>query len=258
MPDDVRERILAYGSAGVGKSFAILNLAQIVSVTSPESTVWIIDADDGLAKLRKAKFPFLTNIKWEHILAWPQIQEAIPFLKANVKRHDWICIDMIGRFWEMAQSFEVGEVYGKTASEFMLVARAEAIAAAKLNKPATLPSVDWNIVKKLHNDDFIDKLASDFPCNLFVTTSADPLIADMDDPKTIAMFASVGFKPDGEKRNPHRFDTVMFLRSMRDGTRVFSTIKDRARPLIKETPFESLIGDYNAALLNAKADPIFK
>lgn len=254
--ENVRERVLAYGGPGVGKSTAILKLAQTLSVVDPKATVWVIDADDGLQKIWQSQFKSLTNLKWKHVLEWSDLQQVIPYLKEHVKENDWISIDMIGRFWEMAQSFEVTQVYGKTASEFMLVARAEAVQSAKMNRPATLPSVDWNIVKKLHNDDFIDYLTSDFPCNLFVTTSADQ-ITDLDDNKTVAMFAATGFKPDGEKRNAYRFDTVMFLKMLRNGDRMFSTLKDRARPLIPEEKFNNLLGDYDQILKAKGFEGIF-
>lgn len=259
-PEKAREKILAFGGSGVGKSWSIPSLAQFVLAMNPKSRVYVLDSDDGIEKIWHDHFKSLknTNFFFSPVTSWPQVMESMDELRqANLTSDDWVCIDMLGKFWEMAQSYEVNEVFGKKASEFLLVARAEAVSAAKLNKPVTLPGVDWTVVKKLHNGDFLDELATDFKCNVFATAAADPIIADFDDAKIVSMFQQVGAKPDGEKRNAHRFDTVMYLRMTRSGDRIFNTVKDRSRPLMEEVPFENLIVDYHESLQKNGMEGIF-
>ena len=256
-PKETRERVLAYGGSTVGKSHSILQLAQTVAMLDPTAQVYVIDSDDGLRKIWQNHFASLKNLNWSLAKHWDEVQSAMDALGPVVKPNDWVCVDMIGKFWEMAQSFEVRQVYGKDASEYMLVARAEAVAAAKMNKPATLPGHDWNVIKKLHNENFIDRIVTEFPCNVYATSAADPLIQEFDDQKIITMCGTVGYKPDGEKKNIHRFDTVMFLSMYRDGSRVFTTVKDRARPLMRDIPFTNLFVDYHEALKEQGVPGIF-
>jgi len=169
---------------------------------------------------------------------------------------NWLLIDMVGRLWEMAQSYEVGEVYGKRASEFLLGARAAAVEAAKLGQPPSMPTPDWNVIKKFHNDDFMDLVCARWKSNIVATTGADPIIQEWARPEDISFFGPLGYKPDGEKRNIHRFDTIMFLVE-RKGDRQFSTLKDRGRKLIKNQPFTNLWQDYDFTLRDQESTPFF-
>lgn len=242
-----RERVLLYSGSGTGKSFAVLALAEYVNETDPTATIWVFDPDRGIQKCWKREKP---TAKIKHIKTpdWPALEEGLDQIEDSIKPNDWVVIEMIGRYWEMAQSYEVGEVYGSKAGEYLLLARQKAIQDAKSSKPATLPSVDWQVVKKLHNDDFIDRILSSWDCNVLITTAADELIRELDDPKIISLFESVGYKPDGEKRNVHRVDTVMFMYMNAKGRHI-TTIKDRGRPLLKDQKIESnLWVSFDAAL----------
>lgn len=257
-PEKLQEKILVYGGSTTGKSHSILQLAQTVAIMDSTAKVYALDSDKGLDKLWKSLFPDLKNFHHKLVTKWPDVEDAMKELEKVIQPQDWLCIDMVGKFWNLVQSYEVGEIYGKKASEYMIVARAEAVAASKLNKPVTLPGVDWNVIKKLHNEEFLDRIVTEFPCNVFVTTAADPIMQEWDDQKIVSMTTRVGYKPDGEKNNVYRFDTVMYLTMFRDGTRVFSTVKDRARPLLNQVPFTNLITDYHAALIDAGVEGIFK
>lgn len=232
-----REKVLLYSQAGIGKTYAILKLAELWATINPEAWVYVIDADDGVGKLWRAEFPDVTNLRYSLVRTWPDVSAKIKEIKAQIQPDDWIAIDMIGRYWELAQSYEVGEVYGEDAAEYLLAARKQAVEASKTNQPPTLASVDWNVVKRLHNDSFIDDIIGHWKCHVLATTSADPIIAEFDTEETKSLFGQYGFKPDGEKRNPHRFDTVMLLTKIKAGDRFFTTIKDRGRPLLDKEPF---------------------
>ena len=230
--DQSRERVLLYSGPAVGKSYAVLSLAEYLNEISPDTTIWVVDPDRGIQKAWKNE---KTDVKIKHIPvnSWEKLEETVDYIGKNHKPGDWVVIEMIGRFWEMAQSYVISEVYGSKAGEYLLLARQKAVQDSKKNQPATMPSVDWNVVKKLHNDDFIDRILSEWDVNVLITTSADPLIREFDDPKIMSQFESVGYKPDGEKRNSHRVDTVMFMTLNAKGRQI-TTLKDRGRALIAD------------------------
>ena len=232
------ERVLLYAESNMGKSFSVLCLAEYLNETSPDSKIWVLDPDRGIQKAWKQEKPAV-KIKYIATPDWPTLEEALDHIEDQISPNDWVVCEMMGRYWEMAQSYEVGEVYGSKAGEYLLLARQKAIQDAKSNKPATLSSVDWQVVKKLHNDDFADRVAS-WDCNILWTTAADRLIQELDAPQTLSTFESVGFKPDGEKRNVHRVDTAMFMYKNAKG-RYITTVKDRGRPLMTDLAIGSNI-----------------
>jgi hypothetical protein len=244
-----RNKILLFSEPGVGKTYSLLSLASVLQIVSPESRVFALDTDEGLNKAWKEYFPDLSNFYYHLVKTWDELAAYTDALEKAVKPTDFLCLDMIGRLWEMAQAYEVENVYGKTAAEFLLIARQKAIDSARSKQPATLPSVDWNVVKKFHNDDFMDRVVARWDCHVIATTGADPINTQWASPEIISIFGPIGYHPDGEKRNPHRFDTVMFLRLGGSGKRDFKTIKDKAKPLLDWTSFkDNLWTDYHEAL----------
>lgn len=238
--DAQRERILLCGQPTSGKTYAILALADYVGVRDPKAKVYILDADRGMGKVKR-DWPDVENI--DHTLArsWDDIQDWIEEVEPKQTARDWIVIDMIGRLWEMAQSFEVGIVHQQSMGKRLLEARRDLVAASKLQAPGSLPQPDWTVIKKLHNDEFIDRISTRWDSHIIATTSVDPLDANRDDGLLVSVFQEYGWKPDGEKRNIHRFDTIMFIQEVAKGKRRFTTIKDRGRPLLSRVNYEKNI-----------------
>lgn len=232
--DAKRERILLAGFPGSGKTYALLGLADMIGMADPKAKIWVLDADRGFGKIQKQEWPQVKGLDYRVAREWDDVEAFVEEVSALQTDHDWIFIDMIGRFWEMAQSLEVAAVHGLSMGRKMLQARKELVEQAKLQAPGSLPQPDWTVIKRLHNDEFIDRLTAGWDANIIATTSLDPLDTSRDDQLLVSIFAQYGFKPDGEKRNSHRFDTVLFL-SLLGKKRELTTIKDRARPLLNLT-----------------------
>lgn len=249
-----RERILLCGMPNSGKTYALCALADFIGLHSPESTIWVLDADRGLSKVKKADWPQVDNIdpeRYKVARQWDDVEAFVEDVGPKQTPKDWIFIDMLGRFWEMAQNVEVSAVHGVSMGQKMLEARKQLVEDAKLQAPGSLPQPDWTVIKRLHNDDFIDRLTSSWDANIVATTSLDKLDTARDDALLVSIFATYGYKPDGEKRNPHRFDTIMFIEQAGQ-KRTYTTIKDRGRPIFNKQAYKGSVWEQFVADLGEK------
>ena len=246
--DANRQRIELCGFPGSGKTFALYALAEMLMVLDPDAKIYALDFDRGMGKVRP-EWPDVDNIRFFRGRKWADVMEFVDTVSKVQTKRDWIFLDMIGKAWEMAQNFEIAIVHDNTAGLQLLEARRAMVEAKKLQGPGTFPQPDWTVIKRLHNEEFIDAITSEWDAHVIATTSLDPVDADRDDELIVSIFQQYGFKPDGEKRNAHRFDTVMFV--MKKGPRrLLYTLKDRGRPLIDgvEVKGESIWDAYEEAL----------
>ena len=93
---------------------------------------------------------------------------------------------------------------------------------------------DWPLIKNMHNTELIDDAVLFSRFNVMATTSVGNFSPKEKIPKdgVMGLFASkFGVKPEGEKHNIYRFDTIAFLhQNATNQAYVFNIVKDRGRP----------------------------
>lgn len=261
MPDDLnlaldREVILVGGGPSTGKSLSIVRLAQ--TGLEQEFNVVVIDRDRGVAKAVKEliKLGELDGVpeNMDYFIAnsWDKVTDGVAHAFGNLGSGDWLCFDIIGGLWDLAQDEFTRLVYEETGASKLLALRAEAEEAVrnagKTGKEATSERArgvgfeglegryDWPLIKKMHNADVRDNVILNGEFNVFATTPMNPL-QDSDKDKW-PMFAALGRRPEGEKNNVHKFDTFL-LATQREGKYTWSTTlgdgqgKDRGRELVR-------------------------
>ena len=233
----MREKILLSGEPNTSKTLSLVSLA----VLYPDSKVVILDPDDGTAKVMDelgiCDLPNLTVIAvgsdWQQTIS--DYQEA----KATLGESDWFCIDMTGRFWDLAQQYYSISVFGDTPLEHLM----------KLKKQAQQASFggfdglqDWPLIKRLHNEQLLDDAVLRSPFNVMCTTSVGQFSPKEKVPTagTLGIYASeFGIKPEGEKHNIYRFDTQAVLyRKSATGTYHFRLMRDRGRHIDLKQEFD--------------------
>jgi hypothetical protein len=250
--DAQRERILIGGAPGTGKSYSLLALADYIQIRDPDAKIFILDADRGMGKVRKSEWPQVNNIAKHYVARnWEVVEQFLAEVGEEHRPKDWVFIDMLGRFWDMAQSLEVSAVHGVSPGQAMLNARKNLVEQHKLHAPGSLPQPDWTVIKRFHNDEFIDTISNVWDAHVVATTALNKLDVDRDDALLVEIFAPYGYRPEGEKYNVHRFDTVMFM-SLEGDKRYISTVKDRGRHLVKHLLFENLWDTYSESLKKNK------
>lgn len=228
MPDSLeaslnREVIFAMAAPGGGKSYAIAHMARLGLELGFNMVV--IDRDRGLAKAIKevcGKIP--SNLDYFLANKFEKYAEGITHAHVNLDTDDWLVFDMIGGMWDMAQSEYSRMVYGDDVTKHLIALRAEAEEAldsakrtkddGKVRQAAVQYNgmegrTDWPLIKRMHNDDLIDDAILNGDFNILSTTSGT--VIDEQSVGKWPRWDHIGLRPEGEKHNQHRHDTLMYL-----------------------------------------------
>ncbi len=225
----MREKILLAGDNSTSKTFSLVSLA----IKYPDSRVVIFDPDDGTGKILNElglEGDALPNLSIIPVRAnWKELMEAYKMVKEQLTSKDWLCLDMLGMFWDLAQLYYSEQVFGKDPIDHLLNLKKQAQSVAFGGFDGLQ---DWSLIKRLHNEKIMDDavLWSDF--NVMATTSVGQYLPVEKVPKVGVqglLASTFGVKLDGEKHNIYRFDTIAVLYRKKDGTFWFRLAKDRGR-----------------------------
>ncbi|KKL03483.1 hypothetical protein LCGC14_2625670 [marine sediment metagenome] len=234
----MREKILLVGDSNVSKTFSLVKLA----IQYPESNVVILDPDDGTAKvlaewgMTNDDLPNLSIIPVTK--DWAAMMVAYRLAKSALGEGDWLCMDMLGRFWDLAQGYYSAEVFGHSHAEHLLMLKKQAKSVAFSGFDGLQ---DWPLIKNIHNADLMDDAVLYSEFNVMCTTSVRDWLPVEKVPKTgqLGIYASeFGIKPEGEKHNIYRFDTQIVMFRKKDGAYWFRIARDRGRPFDVKKEFD--------------------
>lgn len=224
----MREKVLLGGETSTSKSLSLVSLA----ILYPDRRVVILDPDDGVEKLIAELGVELPNLTVIPVTPdWKAMIEQYKIIKTILTAGDWLCLDMMGRFWDFSQNYYSRTVFGQTPSEHLLALRSKAKA---INFGGFDGLTDWTVIKRLHNEELVDDALLWSPFNVMATTSTSTYLPVEKVPKggIAGLLASeFGLKLEGEKHNYFRFDTQAILYRKPDGTFWFRLYKDKGRAL---------------------------
>lgn len=218
----IRERILGVGAAGAGKSTAALDIA----IKIPEATVFVVDAEYGGAWTpdggRMNPGNEIPNIVTREGTEWPQFREAVQQFKAKGQVHDWLVVDLIGTAYDMVQDYYIEKIKGVSQEDFY-----EAFAEKRGNKKNPLDGdTDWQYIKKMYHPVISDIL--NFPGHVFAMAGVKPPPrAEYDDKDQRELFQHLGVRPEGHKKLPNLFSTILYFKERKRGEWVFTTVRER-------------------------------
>ena len=233
----MREKILLGGGTNTGKTVAIIHIAYMF----PENKVWVFDAEgDVELSVEEMGFkpPNLTiyNVKPD----WSAFEAKYHEAKDALTPQDWMCFDMMGVFWDLAQGSFAQMVFGETLAQHQ-------IALLREHKKLDFGGFDglqhWPTIKKMHNEDIFDNALrwSDF--NVLATTSLGDYSPKEKVPKAGfdgIMAEEFGKKLEGEKHNKFRFRTIAIAYyKVKEGKFCFKIVK------IKNKLLESPLPEYD-------------
>ena len=225
----MREKVLLTGDSNTSKTFSLVSLAMLY----PDRKVIIFDPDDGTAKtlgefgLSNADFPNLTIIPVRN--NWEEFMATYTTIRTTLAETDWMCVDMLGRFWDMAQQYYSQRVFGQNPIEHLMTLKRQA-QGVQFNGFDGLQ--DWPLIKRIHNELFVDDMVVYSKFSVMCTTAAKDFMPMEKVPKTGTQSiyaAEFGMKPEGEKHNIFRFDTQAVMYRKPAGTYHFRLVRDRGR-----------------------------
>lgn len=232
-----RERVCAYGGAGVGKSNDFYTIARLALLTKSDAIFYVIDTDvSAWRMLTDPAFSSLLsdgeplNIVVHEVEDWDELMAAMVKVNALMRPQDWLMVDMISPCWDWVQAKFTEKVFSKNLDDYFLEAR-KAAKASGSDGNAFEGWKDWPVINAMYNR--FTTLLLKCKGNLYCTAEQKK-VGDMTEKDTKAMFAGIGQMPVGQKRTPHIFQTVIHkTKTVRPGHpttwEMNSTPKDRSR-----------------------------
>jgi hypothetical protein len=208
----------------------------------PDRKVAIFDPDDGTNKVLEE-----IGLSWDDVpnltvfplrVDYEQLMTDYGAVKDSFGEGDWVCFDMLGRFWDLAQQYYSLRVFGEDPIEHLLRLRKQ---AGQVQFGGFDGLQDWTLIKRLHNEKLIDDAVLYSPFNVMATTSVGQYLPVEKIPKTglQGIYASeFGIKPEGEKHNIYRFDTQAVTYRKKEGTYHFRLVRDRGRTINLKEEFD--------------------
>lgn len=239
-----RERILLYGEPSVGKSHTVVSLAQFLQSIDPSICIYVIDNDRSYQMAKELLH--LDNMVVAQVYSFPEHRAALDAALAILKPNDWLICDLASEVWPTVQSYYTEMIYDDEVNYFLKL-------RAAMSNPAKENVLDgwtdWQYINKAYNA-FIKPFVYQSPCHVIATSTAEPVARPKsgstvgDDKETVSVFGGVGFRPEGQKRLRHQFNTTIFLSKDGRGEYRMTTVKDRNRELIVGQPIHNFAMDY--------------
>ena len=220
------EKILLYADTKVGKTHAVASLIEAKLKENHNTKIYAIITDAGFWKtvLRYWRLRNLnTDILKKQIIYKPilDISDVFPVLteiRAQANPDDWVVVDVMSDFWDRAQDKFVESCSTGNAMDFTdLIVQA----ANDPSKFGVLTGMQWGYCKRLDNVISYYFVISP-PCNIVCTATqkelggmAEAIAGEEKVKKSLGFmydsFKEVGFRPEGQKRLPYKFDDIIFL-----------------------------------------------
>ena len=240
----MRERIIAAGAPGSGKTYAWLTIARML----PDVTFHVLDPDDGVLRVWKSEFPEVHNLNYYFTPSWSDelkdyeegkmggIVTAYKEIAKIAKPQDWVIVEMAGNIWGMVQTEFTTKVFNEGVGEYFLKARQE-MRQGSSRLEALKGWTDWLVINKMHNEDLMNPICYKLPCHVFMTTSLSittPSAVAKEEAEQRAFYGDTLIRVEGQKHNVFRAQSI-FTFTRRKKEWFFSTfIKDRGRSFIQD------------------------
>lgn len=161
-----REFILLAGKDGVGKTCAILSLAEFASQMTPEATFYLIDTENKVRVTLQSWGSVPPNLRYYPCTDMNDVTEAAAEVLGQYKPGDWLGIESMARIWERAQDLGYQAVTGTMKAAYMERRR------GNKSLPVTpQPDQLWSIIKSAHDAELLDKLSNLNDLNVVISTT---------------------------------------------------------------------------------------
>lgn len=220
-----RERILLLGGPGTGKSFGAYKLAKAMS----KGVTYVIDNDFSWGRMFEVEGDINSDLTEVYSDDWAYFMDKLEAIVEASTSDDVLIIDSITPTWQAVQDWYAGEIFGKSLDQFFLDARKQMSG----NKVEGFDGwKDWSVINKVYGRMY--HLLNRFKGHVILTAEAEPVTAETD-PELKKVYGRV--KHRGQKSLPHRVNTILQLAKTRQDEYSFTTVKDRNRMRMEETPY---------------------
>lgn len=218
--------ILLYGPSKVGKTFAYCSV--IEDAYNKGNKVRVLSTDKGFRDTFVAYFgekaeEVSKSVDYKFLCSIEDAQIKMAQMILGIKPDDWVIVDLISDFWDMAQNKFIEDASGGDPSTYIL-------RAAKDPKKFGLFSGQmWQYIKNL-DDNLVNNVILRLNCNVLAVASEKDLEVEKAIggklSETSKDFTEVGAKPAGQKRLSYKFNSIVYL-NKQSGNRYFRIVGTR-------------------------------
>lgn len=234
-----RERILAYGAGGSGKSQIGVSLIQAI----PDAHFYVLDLDVTPSYERTLAYADVDHgnytIEMPEPTSWPDPLEQVREWRAEATEDDWLIIDSFTPTWEGVREWYVNQM---TKSEDLAEFLADVRRNTKTGKEyarAIMDAMNYDVINKEYNRLYTELRR--WPGHVLLTCEQDAVRDD--DARDVKALFHVGQKPKGQKKLIYVPATIIHMQRRRDGW-TYTSIKDRGRATFEDEPIEDFARDY--------------
>lgn len=246
-PGNRRERILAYGGSGSGKSSIWLNIARWMENTNAQGKVRVIDTDFAWEAYRPTDGSLDNRIVVADAWDWKDFTPAAQRLTRakDISPDDWLVVDLVDKVWSKAQQGFFEYLTDRPFDEFLADAQKN-----NVNVGGEWGS-NWGVINKMYSG-FMDNIMRWRGHVLCCAPEAEVRQPDRagkggDSEQIRNLFGRVGVKPQGQKDLPHIFHTVLLMQaagSVASPEWRMLSVKDRERALLKGEKVDQFVLSY--------------
>lgn len=274
-PTARRERILAFGSAGSGKTGMWLSIAKRYEQLKTPGTFYVLDTDIALPAMLSTpaehggRFEsLLDRTQWMDYVPsaspslpgtwqprnevedprlvvlepydWPEYVDGAKFIGSTMVNDDWFVSDLHNPAWSAVQDYYIDLIHKKDTVSFYLSARQANAKGNPLDGDK-----DWSNINRMYKE-FTSPIVR-ARGHVFLCTSVKGVQTEGGrvDPKEVRVaYGQFGVRPDGQKLTDHLVHTVIFAQEFRSGEWTWSTAKDREREKMVGQPAGDFAMDY--------------
>jgi DNA polymerase III delta prime subunit len=236
-----KERILLMGPWGVGKSTAILNIAEMMEQTNAEGTVHVVDTTYEAERNLQGQ----TNTEIHSVETWDEYISAVKRIREVGGPSDWLAVDRIDPVWDQAQAGYSEKAFGKDIDQWFLEYKA---AGKEGHAFSGEYGTNWVAIKRMY-EAFMTEVMR-FKGHVIATAKAVPVQEPNrdgkggDNPDLRAEYGKFGVRPAGEKNLGFMFHTVLLLSEVKQGEYTYTTVRDRRREQQKSRSLTGFVPSY--------------
>jgi hypothetical protein len=243
-PYRFKERILAFGMEGTGKSSITLSIARY----RPMDHFHIVDMDYSRTYMRLLETEYQDVLDRGNVTVhevepeWEEFTETFAeIIAAGDHATDWLTIDPVTVTWDMVQAWWLDTVQGTDIADYMAQLRRDTD-DAKEYSAALAEAMQWPSINKQYQQKFYKNFRSWRGHSILIAEAAE--VGRQEDAEVKSTYGFVGYKPKGQKTMPYASASNIFLDHPRKDEWRMTSVKDRGRELQERVPFDEFAIDY--------------